>query len=375
MIKKNILFIVHSQIDTTFLIPIMQILAKDHKITLETLENYSVDKLDDINRRMLEEVKNLKYINNTKIYFLINYALKKIFRKNFKLLRKIFVGLNFKKYINFDLIITDFSLGANSSPFLKKEILSLVKIKHGFVHSIAVSNSLKIENYNSARVKMLCNNFSHIYYGDSTWKDFLEKSGVENIKFFPSIKFSKYYSHKILSSIEKNSKVFSLKDNTKYKNFVLYIDTRITGNELKTKEIADEFKYLLNRNRTTLFMLKVKPREYTSISNYLSNNFSNLVIIHDKYSVEELIYICDLVIGRISSTLIFGSCMSKIILLFSQYRYAGTELVVDINDCSLTDLYNKKLNKVSNKNINKFMSKNKLDKDKYFYIKALKDIV
>jgi len=295
----------------------MQILSKGHNITLENLENYSVDILDNVNQRMLEEVKNLKYINNTKIYFLINYVFKKFFNKNYKFIRKIFVKLNSKKYTNFDLIITDFSLGANSSPFLKKEILSLVKIKHGFVHSIAVSNSLKIENYKSARVTMLCNNFSHIYYGDSTWKEFLEKSGVENIKFFPAIKFSKYYSDKILSSIEKNSNVLSLKDNTKYRNVVLYIDARITGNELKTKEIADEFSSLINENSTTLFILKVKPREYTSISNYLSNNFNNLLIIHDKYSVEELIYICDLVIGRISSTLLFGSYISKIVLLFS----------------------------------------------------------
>jgi hypothetical protein len=373
--KKSILFVVHSYIDMSFLLPMIQILSKNNNITLEFLENFSIHKVDKITQNMLRDSNNIVFINNTKLFFYINYLVKKVFGKNLSVLNDIFIRLYSKKYKIFDSIITDFTLGSNGSPFLKREILSFVKIKHGFVHSIAVSSSLKIKKYNLSRVRLLANNFTHIYYSDNTWMNFLKISGVKQTKFFPSIKFSKFYNDKLIDSITKYSNVSSIKRNENYKDIVLYIDTRITGNEGKTKEISNQFMLLIKNNVDTLFILKVKPRQYTGIVNFIHEKFQNLLIVNDEYSVDELAYISDLIIGRISSTLLLGVFHSKKVLLFGKYRYSGTELMETIDDSSLIDVYYKKLNMVTEENCQFFIDKNKLNQEESFYIGALNEII
>ena len=368
--NKKILFIIHAYIDYSFLLPYIIELSKDNKIVLLFLNKFDISNIDSLHKRLSFEINK----QNVKIQAIKNnpllYTLQKVVLKldiGISIIKKILLTYSRLDIKDIEVVITDFTLREND-PFLKKEILKKLKSpdikKISFVHSISIARKVRIEKHDKDRSDLLNKHFDSCLCADKTFEGFLKKSKILNVSKVNAIRFSDYYMKKIIHKVDKNAimqQVYT--DNGKFKEIILHIDGIIRGDEKNITIAANEFHSMVNCNKDKLFICKIKPRRYKSIVDDLREiKLDNLVVIENKYTVEELSVISDKVIGRLSSALIFPMYLNKDVYIYSKFGYSGTYLDPDDidNDATLNDILVNEKNKIDRSQFMEFMKENNL---------------
>ena len=162
----------------------------------------------------------------------------------------------------------------------------------GVVHGISLVEKLRVDHYEPDRVSLLNNHFDKILYSDKTWGEFLHYSGVQNLEFFPAVRYSGFFIQKLASAVSGTVSIADLGINTQ-KEIILYIDGTVRDVRCK-KQLINQFNDLLN-SEEYFIIFKIKPRDYESIIHEIDKS-KNIKVISSEFSVEELLTVCDFVI-------------------------------------------------------------------------------
>ena len=293
----KILFIVHDQIDTFHLLPLLEILPETDKIDLFVI-NRKAYKNRLINSSLKELRLNDLVIYRSVVLSKLRFILSKIW-PSCNIIPKLlsFCLPNIKSY---DCVITDFSLNVDGTPPLKQDLLNQARYCIGIVHGISLNARLRLDRYSSDRVSLLNESFDKILYSDETWGRFLKQSGVKNLQFFPAVRYSEFYNREIKKKMTGRLSKNKLQINTN-KKIMLYIDGAVRLDSCRNS-LVKELNDVISLNEYFI-IFKLKPRDYKSILHDVDLN-EDCKIITNEYTVEELLTISDLAISRLSGSII-----------------------------------------------------------------------